>query len=68
MRTTYQGAAAVIGLAAAALSGWVALIEVPDNLDTFIGAFNRIGQVSQWAAAASAAAALFQVLALFARR
>jgi hypothetical protein len=52
----------IIGVAstagAAAFWLWSSLIEVPDNIDTFIGELQRIGQVNSWAAMCACVAAL----------
>jgi hypothetical protein len=48
----------ITSLGAAGLWLWSSLIKVPDNIDTFIGALQRIGRVNAWAALCSCGAAV----------
>jgi hypothetical protein len=43
---------------AAAFWLWASLIDVPDNIDTFINALQQAGQINSWAAMSACAAAL----------
>jgi len=50
---------AVAALIAAVCWFYSARIEMPDNIDTFIGELRRIGYWNGWAASASYIAAIF---------
>ncbi|MBO2985743.1 hypothetical protein [Burkholderia pseudomallei] len=49
---------AISSLAAAGLWLWSSLIQVPDNIDTFIGELQRISRVNAWAAMCACVAAI----------
>jgi len=45
-------------LAAATLWWWASVIEVPDNIDTFIAELQRISRINAWGARPATIAAL----------
>jgi hypothetical protein len=53
---TWAGMLAALG--AAVLWLWASLVEVPDNIDTIVGEFQRIGRLNAWAALAALVGAL----------
>jgi hypothetical protein len=55
--TIIGGIGVVATALAAALWFWASLLEVPDNIDTFIGALQTISRVNAWGAFAASMAA-----------
>jgi hypothetical protein len=55
--TTIGGIAVLASVLAAGLWFWASMLEVPDNIDTFIAALQRIGHINAWAAFAAGIAA-----------
>jgi hypothetical protein len=49
---------AVASFGAAAFWLWASLIEVPDNIDTFIQALQHAGKINSWAATCACVAAI----------
>ena len=52
------GLGVVAGVVAGMLAIWASRIRVPDNIDTFIDALQRAGQLNSFAAIAAAVSAL----------
>ena len=60
--TTIGGIGVIATALAAALWFWASLLEVPDNIDTFIGALQMISRVNAWGAFAASIAATCAVI------